>query len=102
MYLSNRESFNPIEDGVVGVRRSPLGCHVPCSVDSCESELTVLTGLNIAANLAIHEVLVPSVLNGPVFILNPGLCPVGADNHISISRILEDFVLVLQVSINLN
>jgi hypothetical protein len=72
------------------------------TMDGCESELTVFTGLNIAANLTINEVLVPRVLNFPVFILDPGLCAIGADNHISISRILEDSVLVFQVSINLN
>jgi len=72
------------------------------TVDSCESELAVFTGLNIAANLTVHEVLVPGVLNLPVFILNPGLSAVSADHHISISWILEDSVLVLQVSVNLN
>jgi len=84
-YLSNRESFNPIEDSVICVRGSPLGSHVTRTVDSCESELAVFTGLNIAANLTVHEVLVPGVLNLPVFILDPGLSAVSADYHISIS-----------------
>ena len=102
MYLSNGKSLNPIEDGVVCVWWSPLRGHMTSSVDSSESELAVVTGLHIATNLTIHEVLVPSVLNWPVFILNPGLGTVSTDDHIGISWILKDFVLVLQVSVHLN
>lgn len=71
-------------------------------MDSCESELTIFTSLYIAANLTIHEVLVPGVLDLPVFILDPGLSAVSADNHVCISGVLENSVLVLQVSVNLD
>jgi len=72
------------------------------TVDSCESELTVFTSLNIAADLAIHEILVPRVLDLPVFILDPGFSAVSADYHVCISGVLENSVLVLQVSVNLD
>jgi len=72
------------------------------TVDSCESELTIFTSLYIAANLTVHEVLVPGVLDLPVFILNPGLSAVSADYHVCISGVLENSVLVLQVSVNLD
>ncbi len=83
--LSDRDPLNPIEDCMVGVRRSPLRGHMTRTMNRGKGKLTVLTGLNIAANLAINVVLSPGILNWPVFILNPTLGTIGADNHVSVS-----------------
>lgn len=72
------------------------------SVNSGEGELSVVAGLNVPSDLTADKVLLPVIGNGPVLILNPALSSIGADSHISISRVLKDLILVLEVSVDLN
>ncbi len=82
---SDRDSLNPIEDCMVGVRRSLLRWKVTRTMNRGKGELSILTGLNIAANLAIYVVLSPGAFDGPVFILNPTFGTVGAHNQVGVS-----------------
>ena len=71
------------------------------SVNSGEGEHSVVAGLNVTSNLTADKVLLPVVGDGPVLILNPALSSIGADCHISISRVLKDLILVFEVSVDL-
>ena len=82
--------------------RSPLGCHVASSVDSGKGEHSVVTGLYPTTDLRSNEVLLPVLSDGPVLILDPSLGSVGADRHIGITRVLQDLVLILKGSVDLN
>ncbi len=97
---SDRESLDPVEDSVVSELRSPLRGHVASAVNGSESEFSVVTGLNVSTNLAINEILLPVIGDGPVSSFNPCLGSVGADNHVSITRVLKDLILVLKSLVN--
>ena len=72
------------------------------AMDCSKGKLPVVTCFNVASDLAIHVVLIPCTLDRPVLILNPGLSAVCADHHISITGVLEDPILILEVSVDLN
>lgn len=97
---SDGESLDPVEDSVVSELRSPLRGHVASAVNGSESEFSVVTSLNISTDLATNEILLPVIGDGPVSSFNPCLGSIGADSHVSITRVLKDLILVLKSLVN--
>ena len=85
--------MDPVCEELCDFLAFPLGCHVPCSVNSCEVK-TIVTD-EVARDLAISVPWSPVLLNRPVKFLNPSASSIGRDSTISISRVMENLVAIL-------
>lgn len=89
---------------MIGIRSAPLWSHVPSAVNGGKNELTIVSGLRIAANLRVNHELFPglSLIDRPVQLFDPSLGAISRYNAIGISRVHKHSVLASQLIVNVD
>ena len=85
--------MDPIREELSYLFALPLGCHVPCAVDSRKVEAVVAD--EVAGDLSIGVPRVPILRYWPVQHLNPSAGTISWYSTICVTRVKEHFVAIL-------